>query len=54
MFKKIIKRDGKIVDFKIKKIEDAIAKAGEATGEFDRERAKELAVEFEATSKEVI
>ncbi|MBQ3293810.1 anaerobic ribonucleoside triphosphate reductase, partial [Candidatus Saccharibacteria bacterium] len=54
MFKKIIKRDGKIVDFKIKKIEDAIAKAGKATGEFDRERAKELAVEFETASKELI
>ncbi|MBQ7802703.1 anaerobic ribonucleoside triphosphate reductase [Candidatus Saccharibacteria bacterium] len=54
MFKKIVKRDGKIVDFKLEKIEEAIRKAGAATGEFDKDRAKELAVEFETTSKEVI
>ena len=54
MFKKIIKRDGKIVDFNLKKIEDAITKAGKATGEFDAERAKELSVEFETTAKNVI
>ncbi|MBQ6147768.1 anaerobic ribonucleoside triphosphate reductase [Candidatus Saccharibacteria bacterium] len=54
MFKKIIKRDGKIVDFKLIKIEEAIAKAGKATGEFDAERAKELAIEFETISKDVI
>ncbi|MBQ3464579.1 anaerobic ribonucleoside triphosphate reductase [Candidatus Saccharibacteria bacterium] len=54
MFKKIVKRDGKIVDFKLEKIEEAIRKAGAATGEFDRERAKELAVEFDTVSKEVI
>ena len=54
MFKKIIKRDGKIVDFDIRKIEDAIKKAGKATGEFDEERAKELAIEFETTSKDLI
>ena len=54
MFKKIVKRDGKIVDFKLEKIEEAIRKAGDATGEFDRERAKELAVEFDTVSKEVI
>ena len=54
MFKKIIKRDGKIVDFKLEKIEQAIAKAGAATGEFDKERAKELSVEFETTAKSVI
>ena len=54
MFKKIIKRDGKIVDFKLEKIEPAIAKAGAATGEFDKERAKELSVEFETTAKSVI
>ena len=52
MFKKIVKRDGKIVDFKLEKIEEAIQKAGAATGEFDKERAKELAIEFETTSKE--
>ena len=54
MFKKIVKRDGKIVDFKLEKIEDAMRKAGAATGEFDKERAKELAVEFETTSKQLI
>ena len=54
MFKKIIKRDGKIVDFKLEKIVDAMTKAGQATGEFDHERAKELANEFETTAKEVI
>ena len=54
MFKKIIKRDGKIVDFNIEKIEGALEKAGNATGEYDKERAKELAVEFETTSKKII
>ena len=54
MFKKIVKRDGKIVDFKSEKIEEAIRKAGSATGEFDKERAKELVAEFETTSKELI
>ena len=54
MFKKIIKRDGKIVDFKLSKITDAMTKAGQATGEFDHERAKELAAEFETSSKELI
>ncbi len=54
MFKKIVKRDGKIVDFNLKKIEEAIRKAGNATGEFDTERAKELSIEFETTAKDVI
>ena len=54
MFKKIIKRDGKIVDFKLEKITDAIAKAGAATGEFDHERAKELTAEFETASKTLL
>ena len=53
MFKKIIKRDGKIVDFNLEKITDAMTKAGVATGEFDHERAKELSVEFETSSKEL-
>lgn len=42
MFKKIVKRDGKIVSFKPEKITEAIAKAGAATGEFKTERAKQL------------
>ncbi|MCK4321865.1 ribonucleoside triphosphate reductase [candidate division WOR-3 bacterium] len=42
MFKKIKKRDGRIVKFNADKITNAIAKAGEATGEFKREIAKKL------------
>jgi len=43
MFKKIVKRDGEIVDFDPQKITDAIAKAGLATEEFKYDRAKQLA-----------
>ena len=42
MFKKIVKRDGKIVDFDPEKITEAIAKAGVATEEFKYDRAKQL------------
>ena len=42
MFKKIKKRDGKIVNFNPDKITDAIAKAGLATEEFKYDRAKAL------------
>ncbi len=42
MFKKIKKRDGRIAKFEAQKITDAIAKAGEATNEFDTEIAKKL------------
>lgn len=42
MFKKIVKRDGQIVDFDPEKITEAITKAGLATEEFNRERAKQL------------
>jgi ribonucleoside-triphosphate reductase (formate) len=42
MFKKIRKRNGKIVNFNIEKITSAIARAGKATGEFDGEIAKKL------------
>lgn len=42
MFKKIKKRDGKIVSFDQEKITDAIAAAGVATGEFKHERAKQI------------
>lgn len=41
-FDRIIKRDGSIVKFKAEKITNAIAKAGEATGEFGYEVAKKL------------
>ena len=43
MFKKIKKRDGKIVNFNVEKISDAIAKAGLATEEFKPEKAAKLA-----------
>ena len=42
MFKKIVKRDGKIVDFDPNKITEAIAKAGLKTEEFKYDRAKQL------------
>ena len=42
MFKKIVKRDGKIVDFNLDKITDAIAKAGAVTEEFKHDRAAQL------------
>ena len=43
MFKRIVKRDGKIVKFNPDKITEAIAKAGLATEEFKAERAEALA-----------
>ena len=43
MFKKIKKRDGKIVNFNPDKITDAIAKAGLVTEEFKYDRAKAIA-----------
>ena len=42
MFKRIVKRDGKIVKFNPDKITEAIAKAGLATEEFKADRAKAL------------
>ena len=42
MYKKIRKRDGKIVEFDQGKIAHAIGKAGKATGEFDDETAIKL------------
>ncbi len=43
MFKRIVKRDGKIVKFNPEKITEAITKAGLATDEFKTDRAKALA-----------
>lgn len=43
MLTKIVKRDGKIVDFSAEKIAKAIEKAGASTGEFKTDRAKALA-----------
>ena len=42
MFKTIRKRDGRLVKFNEDKITSAIAKAGEATGEFDEKKALAL------------
>ncbi len=42
MFKKIKKRDGRIVEFDSSKITAAIVKAGKVTGEFDEREAKKL------------
>ena len=54
MFKKIVKRDGKIVDFNPEKITEAIKKAGIATGEFNLETAKELTEKVICATKEKI
>ncbi|MDP2652875.1 MAG: ribonucleoside triphosphate reductase [Candidatus Omnitrophota bacterium] len=43
-FTKIIKRDGRVEDFKPEKITRAIHKAGEATGEFGLEMAQKLTI----------
>jgi len=40
MFKRIKKRNGRIVLFDVSKVTDAITKAGVATGEFGKEEAK--------------
>ncbi|MCW7074522.1 MAG: anaerobic ribonucleoside-triphosphate reductase [Candidatus Methanospirare jalkutatii] len=53
-FKKIRKRDGRIEEFKAEKITNAIAKAGAATGEFDREVAKKLTIKVLSLAEEVI
>ncbi len=44
MFEKIQKRDGSIVNFEPDRITDAILKAGEATNEFDKNTAQNLAL----------
>ena len=44
MFEKIRKRDGTVVNFDSSKISSAIAKAGEATGEYDKTQASKLAL----------
>ncbi|MCU4140595.1 MAG: Anaerobic ribonucleoside-triphosphate reductase [Methanophagales archaeon] len=53
-FKKIRKRDGRVEEFKAEKITNAIAKAGAATGEFDREVAKKLTIKVLSLAEEVI
>ena len=54
MFKKIKKRDGKIVNFNPEKIVSAIAAAGASTEEFKLDRAKQLAKKvLERAEKEI-
>ena len=54
MFKKIVKRDGEIVDFDPDKIVEAIARAGLATEEFKHDRAKQLADKAVKRAQETI
>ena len=54
MFKKIVKRDGKIVDFNLAKITDAITKAGAATEEFKHDRAAQLSEKVLKLAEETI
>ena len=54
MFKKIVKRDGKIVNFNPDKIAEAIAKAGLVTEEFKADRAKALAEKAVKRAEETI
>ena len=54
MCKKIQKRDGKIVNFNVEKIVDAIAAAGAATEEFKYDRAKQLAEKVTKLAEEKI
>lgn len=54
MFKKIVKRDGKIVNFNPDKIAEAIAKAGISTEEFKADRAKALAEKAVKRAEETI
>lgn len=54
MFKKIVKRNGKIASFDPEKITEAIAKAGLATEEFKYDRAKQLADKAVKRAEETI
>lgn len=53
MFVGIKKRDGRIVKFDVQKITDAIIKAGQATGEFDKEVAQNLTVKVLSLSQQL-
>ncbi len=54
MFKKIVKRDGSIVNFEPEKITEAIAKAGLVTEEFKHDRAKQLTEKVLRRAEETI
>jgi len=54
LFKKIKKRDGRIVKFDSEKITNAIAKAGKASGEFDSKTAEKLTLKVLNLSQQAI
>src|SRR5690554_3565068 len=54
MFTKIRKRNGQYVEFQLKKITEAIYKAGQATGEFDRAMADKLACRVINLSQQIL
>jgi len=54
MFEKIVKRDGRVVDFDSTKITNAIYKAGNATGEFGMDVAKSLTLKVLNLASELI
>jgi len=54
MFLKIKKRDGTLVSFDSKKIEKAILQAGLATGEFDRDIARNLTIQVLILAQQLI
>ncbi len=54
MYTKIRKRDGRIVAFDPERIVNALQKAGQATGEFDREVAKQLTLRVLSVAQQVI
>ncbi|NWF53080.1 MAG: ribonucleoside triphosphate reductase [Nitrospirae bacterium] len=54
MFKRIKKRDGRIVKFDAERITNAIAKAGAVTGEFDRKTAERLTLKVLNLAEQVI
>lgn len=54
MFRRVRKRDGKIVNFDLDKVARAIGKAGKATGEFDEAAATKLALKVGKSADEKI
>lgn len=54
MFKSIKKRDGRITRFSFEKIVNAIYKAGQATGEFDQNKAQALGLKVLTLAENII
>ncbi|MCE5274925.1 MAG: ribonucleoside triphosphate reductase, partial [Deltaproteobacteria bacterium] len=54
MFNSIKKRDGRIVPFEASKITAAIAKAGQASGEFDDDVARKLTIKALSVAEEAV